>query len=133
MINHILKNWALDESFLYDRMSFICGPRQIGKTTLVQNHLEQVKQKENYHNWDSLSLRQAFASNPLFFIDYLTVNNNGDYMNEDKIVVFGTKKTAEDINLCLWLMSNTDAFKRPNTINISYDTKTGVNKNARTK
>ncbi len=68
-IDHILRQWALDENFLYGRMSFICGPRQIGKTTLAQNHLERVNQSGNYHNWDSLSLRQRFASNPLFFIE----------------------------------------------------------------
>ena len=68
-INHVIWQWALDECFLHDRMSFICGPRQIGKTTLARNHLEQVKQIENYHNWDSMSLRQQFASNPFFFIE----------------------------------------------------------------
>ena len=71
-INHILRQWALDESFLYGRMSFICGPRQIGKTTLVQNHLEGIKQNRNYHNWDSLSIRQQFASNPFFFIENIS-------------------------------------------------------------
>lgn len=72
-INHILRQWALDENFLYGRMSFICGPRQIGKTTLAQNHLEQIKQSENYHNWDSLSLRQQFASNSFFFIENMSL------------------------------------------------------------
>jgi predicted AAA+ superfamily ATPase len=72
-INHRLSQWALDEDFLYGRMSFICGPRQIGKTTLAQSHLELVKQRENYHNWDSLSLRQKFASNPSFFIENISL------------------------------------------------------------
>ena len=68
-IINILSQWALDESFLHGRMSFICGPRQIGKTTLAQNHLEQIKQIKNYHNWDSLSLKRNFSYNPLFFIE----------------------------------------------------------------
>lgn len=72
-INHIIRQWALDENFLYGRMSFICGPRQIGKTTLVQNHLERIKQSENYHNWDSLSLRQEFASNSFFFVENMSL------------------------------------------------------------
>lgn len=72
-IDHILRQWALNENFLYGRMSFICGPRQIGKTTLAQNHLERVKQGKNYHNWDSLSLRQKFASNPSFFIENISL------------------------------------------------------------
>ncbi len=73
MINHILRQWALDEIFLNGRMSFVCGPRQIGKTTLAQSHLERINQSENYHNWDSLSLRQEFASNSFFFIENMSL------------------------------------------------------------
>ncbi len=71
-ISHIIRQWALDQHFLHGRMSFICGPRQIGKTTLVRRLLEQNKQSDNYHNWDSLTLRQKFASNPLFFIENIS-------------------------------------------------------------
>ena len=71
-ISHAIRLWALDQHFLHGRMSFICGPRQIGKTTLVRRHLEQIKQSDNYHNWDSLTLRQKFASNPLFFIENMS-------------------------------------------------------------
>lgn len=72
-IEHTLGQWALDDRFLYERMSFICGPRQIGKTTLAQRHLEIVRQSENYHNWDSIALRQKFATNPFFFIENVSV------------------------------------------------------------
>ncbi len=65
----MLNYWALDKQSLHDRMSFICGPRQIGKTTLVQHYLKQVNYLKNYYNWDSIILRQKFASNPLFFIE----------------------------------------------------------------
>jgi predicted AAA+ superfamily ATPase len=73
IINHILQQWAFDLGFLHGRMSFICGPRQIGKTTLAQNHLESLNQLENYHNWDGMTLRQQFASNPLFFIENIAL------------------------------------------------------------
>lgn len=68
-ITHILEQWALDELFLHSRMSFICGPRQIGKTTLAQSHLKRIEQSHSYHNWDSITLKQQFASNPLFFLE----------------------------------------------------------------
>lgn len=68
-IEPILQHWALDPHFLHGRMSFICGPRQIGKTTLAQKHLERQNQLHNYHNWDSLSLRRKFAADPLFFLE----------------------------------------------------------------
>ncbi len=73
IIDLILEQWALDLGFLHGRMSFICGPRQIGKTTLVQRHLERLDQIENYHNWDSIALRQQFASNPFFFIENIAL------------------------------------------------------------
>ena len=73
IIDQILEQWALDLGFLHGRMSFICGPRQIGKTTLVQRHLERLDQIENYHNWDSIALRQQFASNPFFFIENIAL------------------------------------------------------------
>ena len=72
-IHHTLRQWAFDLKFLHGRMSFICGPRQIGKTTLSQDHLEHFNQIDHYHNWDGLSLRQKFASNPLFFIENITL------------------------------------------------------------
>ena len=76
-IDQILEQWALDLGFLHGRMSFICGPRQIGKTTLVQRHLERLDQIENYHNWDSIALRQQFASNPFFFIENIALSLAG--------------------------------------------------------
>ena len=72
-IKHILGQWALDEGFLHNRMSFICGPRQVGKTTLVQKFLKQIKQNDNYYNWDSLSLKQEFATKPLFFMEDIAI------------------------------------------------------------
>lgn len=72
-INHILRQWALDQNFLHGRMSFICGPRQIGKTTLARNLLKEINQNENYYNWDSLSLRQEFSSDSFFFIENLSL------------------------------------------------------------
>ena len=72
-INHFLQQWAFDLGFLHGRMSFICGPRQIGKTTLAQNHLDNLNQIKNYHNWDGMTLRQQFASNPLFFIENIAL------------------------------------------------------------
>ncbi len=51
-IDNVMRQWALDQHFLHDRMSFICGPRQIGKATLARRYLERIGQLGNYHNWD---------------------------------------------------------------------------------
>ena len=50
-------------------MSFIAGPRQVGKTTLAQIHLKQVRQEKNYYNWDTITVRKRFARNSLFFLE----------------------------------------------------------------
>ena len=67
MIKRTLITWALNKDFLHRKMSFIAGPRQIGKTTTVRNFLEDINQGKNYFNWDSIALKQKFAKNPLFF------------------------------------------------------------------
>lgn len=79
-INPILAGWALDPDFLGARMSFICGPRQVGKTTLVRRHLERLNQSGHYFNWDSLDLLRKFSSDPRFFIHdlkYIPGGSNG--------------------------------------------------------
>ena len=63
-----LLSWALDPEFLKDRMSFIAGPRQIGKTTLLQNYLRSAGHPQHYFNWDRAQTRQDFLQNPDFFV-----------------------------------------------------------------
>ena len=67
----IIANWAFDENFLNNRMSFISGPRQIGKTTVGKLFLSKKNQIENYHNWDSFTVKKRFVENQLFFIENL--------------------------------------------------------------
>lgn len=64
-----IARWALDDGFLHRRMSFIAGPRQIGKTTLVRRHLEKLGQPQLYYNWDTPSVKRNYAANPSFFIE----------------------------------------------------------------
>jgi len=64
-----IKDWALNSDFLGRRMSFITGPRQVGKTTLVQMHLKRIKQGNLYYNWDTITTKRKFSENPLFFLE----------------------------------------------------------------
>ncbi|MBM3295659.1 MAG: ATP-binding protein [Candidatus Aminicenantes bacterium] len=68
MIDQAIRHWVFDRDFLHGRMSFICGPRQIGKTTLARSHLDREGQGRHYINWDSLETRRRFASDSQFFI-----------------------------------------------------------------
>lgn len=47
----------------YELMVFICGPRQVGKTTLAQS-LAGAKNKCLYVNWDNLDDRQRILEGP---------------------------------------------------------------------
>ncbi len=48
-------------------MSFIIGPRQCGKTTLVRDYLADRDAAANYFNWDDLRVQRAFRENPYWF------------------------------------------------------------------
>jgi predicted AAA+ superfamily ATPase len=63
--------WALSDKHLHGRMSFIAGPRQIGKTTGIKNFLSSVKQEKLYYNWDAPTVKRRFAQNPIFFVEDL--------------------------------------------------------------
>lgn len=57
--------YALDEEWLSNRMLFIAGPRQVGKTTYAKNKINQLG--GSYFNWDDKKVRNAYALNPSFF------------------------------------------------------------------
>ena len=65
----VIGTWAFAPELLGKRMSFISGPRQVGKTTLALLFLEKMGQGEHYYNWDTLGVRGDFARNPLFFLE----------------------------------------------------------------
>lgn len=71
-----LASWAFSEEFLGRRMAFIAGPRQVGKTTLVQNFLQSKGFPSLYYNWDTPSVRRRFAENPEFFVEDLPGKNH---------------------------------------------------------
>ncbi|VEN74593.1 ATPase AAA [Candidatus Desulfarcum epimagneticum] len=50
----------------WDKMIFLSGPRQIGKTTFVKNHLEKIKQADFYYNWDDPFVLKRYRQNPHF-------------------------------------------------------------------
>lgn len=77
--------WALSEEWLGNRMCFISGPRQVGKTTAIQRFLAAEKQPRLYYNWDTLSVKRRFAQNPLFFIEDLPPDITKPWMALDEI------------------------------------------------
>jgi uncharacterized protein len=66
MISRFIESLAFDPS-LGRQMRVITGPRQSGKTTLLQNLLSTHKSRALYYNWDEIKTRRRFFADPHFF------------------------------------------------------------------
>lgn len=51
------------------QMSFIAGPRQVGKTTLAKQLLAKHKCPELYFNWDFKNIRSNYRENADFYLE----------------------------------------------------------------
>lgn len=59
-----IEHYWTSENWLGNRMLFLSGPRQVGKTTLVTSTI--CKDKKAYFNWDSRSVRKLYNKDPDF-------------------------------------------------------------------
>ena len=58
--------YCFSQDWLNQRMLFIAGPRQVGKTTYA---LEQIKKQHGkYYNWDDKKVFQAYMQDSDFFV-----------------------------------------------------------------
>ncbi len=74
--SRLIASWALSPEHLNGRMSFIAGPRQIGKTTLIENFLKQKNIQGHYYNWDSPLVKKRYAKDPSFFVEDLSIKEH---------------------------------------------------------
>lgn len=65
--------YALDEEWLSNRMVFIAGPRQVGKTTYAKNKIKKIG--GNYFNWDERGVRLAYEKESSFFVKSTKLNS----------------------------------------------------------
>ncbi len=63
----IIDHFALDPEWILNRMLFISGPRQVGKTTYIKNKI--AKLGGSYFNWDDKEVRNAYNAEASFFVD----------------------------------------------------------------
>lgn len=61
--NRYLEQTVTEIAFATNKMSFVSGPRQCGKTTFAKRMLSQRKTGE-YYNWDELQFRKMWATHP---------------------------------------------------------------------
>jgi len=65
-MERIHTQYLFDPAINADKMIFLAGPRQIGKTTFVRKHLEKLKQDALYFDWDDPFVRREYNRNPHF-------------------------------------------------------------------
>lgn len=65
-LKHTIESYWIEPEWLANRMLFLSGPRQVGKTTLVKARL--CLEDGGYYNWDNRKVRLAFQRDPDFFI-----------------------------------------------------------------
>lgn len=66
MIERIIESFLIEALYKWNKMAFLSGPRQVGKTTLSQKMLENIGQGV-YFNWDVITDQKKLANDPYFF------------------------------------------------------------------
>ena len=59
----------LRDHFPQNKMAFLVGPRQVGKTTLAELLLHKRRSGGFYRNWDDLEWRRTVSRSPYGFLD----------------------------------------------------------------
>ena len=65
-MERIHTQYLFDPEINANKMIFLAGPRQIGKTTFVRHQLKKLKQDDLYFNWDDPFVRREYNQNPHF-------------------------------------------------------------------
>lgn len=64
---HFQQKIAFDQKF-GRQMRFLAGPRQVGKTTLAKQVLQENNSSSLYYNWDRREIKNLYKTNPYFFV-----------------------------------------------------------------
>ncbi|MEZ4753787.1 MAG: AAA family ATPase [Bdellovibrionota bacterium] len=85
MKERYLENSITYNCFKYDKMAFVAGPRQAGKTTLAKN-LRKNFSKAKYFNWDDREFRKIWGKSlSVWLRENLNLNNKKSLIILDEI------------------------------------------------
>ena len=65
-MERVHSSYLFDPEVNAEKMIFLSGPRQIGKTTFALQRLEFLGQEHLYYNWDDPYVRREYTRNPHF-------------------------------------------------------------------
>ncbi|MEK6627360.1 MAG: ATP-binding protein [Bdellovibrionota bacterium] len=74
-LQRYLQNQILSDALSANRIAFINGPRQVGKTTMAESLLTEINQHENYFTWDDDEFRKLWLKGPKDFVKSFKKNS----------------------------------------------------------
>jgi len=66
-MERMVGTYIFDIEMTANKMIFLTGPRQVGKTTFAKMWLDSLRSKDTYFNWDDPSVMMEYKKNPLYF------------------------------------------------------------------
>lgn len=66
-MERLVDKYIFDAEMTTNKMIFLTGPRQVGKTTFAKMWLESIGSEDTYFNWDDPSVMMEYKKNPLYF------------------------------------------------------------------
>jgi predicted AAA+ superfamily ATPase len=67
IMERMVGTYIFDAEMTANKMIFVTGPRQVGKTTFAKMWLESIGSEDTYFNWDDPSVMMEYKKNPLYF------------------------------------------------------------------
>jgi predicted AAA+ superfamily ATPase len=77
-MERIVARYLFDPEMTADKMIFLTGPRQVGKTTFARNWLGSAGCSDMYFNWDDPVVLAEYRRNPLFFKNIVEERYKGE-------------------------------------------------------
>jgi predicted AAA+ superfamily ATPase len=74
-IHRYLQSQIVSDALDSQRIAFISGPRQVGKTTMAEALLAEINQEVNYFTWDDEEFRKLWIKGPKDFLKSLEKNS----------------------------------------------------------
>lgn len=69
MKRRYLETFIQQDALADKKIAFLTGPRQVGKTTIAQAILEDMRSPQNYFSWDDDEFRKIWIKNPKVILE----------------------------------------------------------------
>ena len=77
-MERLVARYLFDPEMTADKMIFLTGPRQVGKTTFARNWLDSAGCSDTYFNWDDPAVLAEYRRNTLFFKNIIEERYKGE-------------------------------------------------------